>query len=167
MDKTVIIINGNGGVGKDTLCAYAGEYYKVKNISAITPLKNIAGMCGWKGEKDEKARKFLADLKKVCVEYNDLPTKYLLEEYEKFLESDSIILFVHIREGDEIDKLKKYIVIPCITLLIRRKADMQKYWGNASDDNVNDYEYDFCYDNDKSLEEAKSDFPRFLREILS
>lgn len=36
MKKIVIIINGNGGVGKDTLCDFAAEKYKVTNVSAIT-----------------------------------------------------------------------------------------------------------------------------------
>ena len=42
MDKIVIIINGNGGVGKDTLCEYAGEKYKVSNIIAMKSNPAIA-----------------------------------------------------------------------------------------------------------------------------
>ena len=81
MKKIVIIINGNGGVGKDTLCDFASEKYTVTNISAITPIKNIAYQFGWRGEKDQKSRKFLADLKKTFIEYNDLPYRYLVGEY--------------------------------------------------------------------------------------
>ena len=46
MEKIVIIINGVGGAGKDTLCDLASKHYKVKNISAITPIKEIAQKCG-------------------------------------------------------------------------------------------------------------------------
>lgn len=165
MKKTVIIINGNGGAGKDTLCDFAGEIYKVTNISAITPIKEIACQYGWQGEKDARSRKFLADLKKTFVEYNDLPFQYLTGEYEKFLEQDSEILFVHIREGEEIEKFKQYVEIPCITLLIRRSGRPES-WGNASDDNVENYQYDQIYYNDKTLEEAKADFGAFLQRIL-
>lgn len=87
MKKTVIIINGTGGAGKDTLCGLASKHYKVKNISAITPIKEIAGNYGWNGEKDSRARKFLSDLKKVFIDYNDMPTKYLHGEYKEFLEA--------------------------------------------------------------------------------
>lgn len=165
MQKIVIIINGNGGVGKDTLCNFVNKKYKVTNISAITPIKKIARQCGWRGEKDPKSRKFLADLKKIFIEYNDLPFRYLTEEYEKFLHNNTQILFVHIREGEEIDRFKQFVKIPCVTLLIRRD-NLSKSWGNDSDDNVENYTYDYIYNNDKSLIEARNDFVVFLQEIV-
>lgn len=165
MKKAVIIINGNGGVGKDTLCDFAAEAYDVTNISSITPIKDIAARYGWKGEKDARSRKFLADLKKVFTEYNDLPTNYLVEEYQKFLNSKSQLLFVHIREGEEIDKFKGRVDIPCITLLVRRDHMGNENWGNESDDNVSGYTYDYYYDNDKPIGEAKPDFLNFLKHM--
>ena len=165
MKKIVIIINGNGGVGKDTLCDFASEKYKVTNVSAITPIKEIALKYGWKGEKDAKARKFLADLKRTFVEYNDLPTTYLVNELDKFKKSDSDIMFAHIREAEEIDKFRKKIDIPNISLLIKRNMGISN-WGNKSDDNVEEYTYDYVYINEKSLEDAKGDFNKFLGNIL-
>ena len=82
MKKTVIVINGAGGVGKDTLCELASKHFKVYNVSSITPIKEIASMCGWRGEKDDKARKFLSDLKRLTVEYNDYPTVWAKARYE-------------------------------------------------------------------------------------
>ena len=70
-DKIVIIINGKGGAGKDTVCDIAAKFYKVEIISAITPIKEIATSFGWRGEKDRRARKFLSDLKRAFIEYND------------------------------------------------------------------------------------------------
>ena len=55
MKKTVVVINGRGGVGKDTLCAFAAERYSVQNSSAITPIKEMAEIIGWRGEKDNQA----------------------------------------------------------------------------------------------------------------
>ena len=81
MEKTVIVINGAGGVGKDTLCEFAEKHFKVMNISSITPIKEIAKMCGWNGEKTDKARKFLSDLKALSIEYNDFPTLWAKEKY--------------------------------------------------------------------------------------
>lgn len=166
MKKLVIIINGKGGVGKDTLCDFAGSHFKVKNVSAITPIKDIARQNGWNEEKDAKSRKLLADLKRVFIEYNDLPLKYLGEEYQKFLGSPEDIMFVHIREGEEIDKFKHIVEIPCVTLLVSRKQEGSMQWGNASDDNVDRYHYDYKYDNDKSLPEAEKDFTEFLEHVF-
>ena len=104
MKKCVVIINGKGGVGKDTLCDIVSKKYCVSNVSSITPIKQIAQMGGWKGGKENKDRKFLADLKKLFVEYNDLPFCYLKEEMNLFLQKEQNVLFVHIREIEEIKK---------------------------------------------------------------
>ncbi|MCR2048329.1 hypothetical protein NSB25_13630 [Acetatifactor muris] len=168
MKKTVIIINGNGGVGKDTLCLLAGRHFRVRNVSSVTPIKEIAGKYGgWNGEKDPKSRKFLADLKELFVNYNDLPFQYLCREYEDFMQSGEELMFAHIREGEEIEKLRNRIKTPCVTLLVTRQQNAQVSWGNASDDNVGSFHYDYVYANDRKLEEAEEDFCRFLREILA
>lgn len=166
MEKVVIIINGRGGVGKDTLCDLAAKHFKVKNISAITPIKEIAQNYGWNGQKDSRSRKFLSDLKRVFIDYNDLPTKYLYEQYRIFLDDDNQFLFIHIREKEEIEKLKKLIDIKCLTLLIQRNQNDIKKWGNASDDEVENYEYDLCYNNDRSLIETEKEFVAFLEKLL-
>ena len=167
MKKMVIIVNGHGGVGKDTLCDFAADVYKTRNISSVAPIKEMAAAYGWKGEKDAKSRKFLADLKQAFTAYNDLPTQYLLGEYQKFLDNRmEEILFVHIRESLEIEKFKKQVDIPCVTLLVRRKAAEQTVWGNAADDDVMQYQYDYYYHNDCPLEGAKDDFLIFLNNII-
>ena len=166
MNKTVIVINGAGGVGKDTLCEFAEKHFKVMNISSITPIKTIATMCGWNGEKSDKARKFLSDLKALSIEYNDYPTLWAKERYDEFLLSDDEIMFVHIREPEEISKFVLKTAGKAKTLLVRGGARMSKSnYGNASDDGVENYEYDYYFLNDKSLEEAENEFVAFLRSI--
>lgn len=166
MQKIVIIINGRGGVGKDTLCSIVRKYYKIKNVSAITPIKKIAEFCGWKGEKDEKSREFLSRLKRICIEYNDLPNRYLFEEYNDFLLDENLIMFVHIREKDQIDSFLKMIDCHKITLLVRRRGFNHQNYGNYSDDAVEEYKYNYIYNNDKLRDEIEEDFIRFFNEIL-
>lgn len=167
MEKIAIVINGAGGVGKDTLCDLAAKHFKVKNISSITPIKEIAAMCGWRGEKDNKARRFLSDLKKLCIDYNDFPTSWAKAEYEKFLASEDEILFIHIREASEIRKFVDATGGVAKTLLIRGGDRMKREsYGNVSDDLVEEYQYDHYFMNDKTLERAEVDFAEFLSSVL-
>ena len=168
MKKTAIVINGAGGVGKDTLCELAAKHFRVFNISSITPIKEVAAMCGWDGTKDDKARKFLSDLKRLCVDYNDYPTVWAKNKYESFLSSDDEIMFIHIREGGEIDKFVKASGGAAKTLLIRGGERMKKgHYGNASDDEVENYSYDYYFVNDKTLEEAERDFCELLFSMIN
>lgn len=167
MKKAVIVINGAGGVGKDTLCDLAAKHFKVYNMSTIMPIKDIARSCGWDGSKDDKSRKFLADLKRLTVEYNDFPTMWGLDRYNEFLSSDNEVMFMHIREPEEIAKYVRATGGAAKTLLVRGGERMSKsHYGNAADDCVEQYEYDYYFMNDKTLEEAERDFCALLSEIL-
>lgn len=165
MNKTVLVINGAGGVGKDTLCAFAARHFRVRNVSSVTPIKELARRCGWTGGKEDRDRRFLSDLKRLTVEYCDLPTRYLTEEYRDFLAGDEEIMFAHIRESGEIAKFVSATQGQALTLLIRGGARMApRSYGNVSDDGVEEYPYDFVYENGLPLDRAEGDFVRFLRE---
>lgn len=167
MKKAVLVINGAGGVGKDTLCNLAEKHIKIRNISTITPIKDIARMCGWNGSKDDKSRKFLADMKQLTVAYNDFPTRWALNIFREFLKSDESVLFVHIREPEEIKKFIDATDGFAKALLVRGGGRMRKsHYGNAADDCVENYEYDYYFMNDKSIKEAEVNFTALLREIL-
>ena len=166
MKKYVFVINGPGGVGKDTLCAMAAKHFKVKNVSSITPIKELAATCGWAGEKTDRARRFLADLKALTAAYNDYPTAWITGQYRAILAGDAEILFVHIREGEEIRKFVDATAGDAKTLLVRADRRMAAHtYGNASDDMVENYDYDYYFDNDDAPEVAAEKFIAFLSSI--
>ena len=168
--KKVIVINGRGGCGKDTLCDFTAERYKVRNVSSITPIKELATQAGWDGNKDPKSRKMLADLKQLFVEYNDLCNNYVVGQVKEFAACDEEIMFVHIRECDEIRKFMSSCSgisgVTCVSLLVRRTTDGygKELLGNSADDDVEKMTYDFVYENNKTLEELPEDFDIFLKE---
>ncbi len=163
MGKLVIVINGSGGVGKDTLCEGVGKKYPVKIVSSVDKIKEIARMGGWKGEKNDKGRLLLVRLKQVFVEYNDLPLLSMVEEYNRFLDSSNLVMFVHIREPQEIDKFKEKVA--CKTILVTRKE--AKKWNNAVDGGVEDYSYDYTFANDDPIEISCEKFTRLIETILN
>ena len=166
MNKLTIVINGKGGVGKDTLCMSL-PHRRVRNISSITPIKEIAAMHGWNGEKDLKSRRFLAELKRVFTEYNDLPNRYLLEQRADFLQSEEEILFIHIREPEQIETFVRAVDGDCITLLVRRDLpDTAGGYGNHADDDVEDYPYTVIFDNNRPLEQSVLAFAELIDGLM-
>lgn len=170
LNKMVIVINGKGGVGKDFLIDVASTVFRVKNYSSITPIKEIAQLLGWDGQKNNDSRKFLSDLKYISSEYNDFPLTCSYNEYKKFLKDENQILFLHIREKNEIIKfLKKNMEIPCKTLLIKRSgtSECNIEYGNYSDDDAENFDYDYVFDNNKEKEQIGSEFIYFLQSIYN
>ena len=181
--KKIIIINGRGGVGKDTMInvlqnsdQYAG---RVGNISSIDPIrKAVNNLIGNQDPiKDNKYRKLLSDVKMALTAYNDIPTLLVYREALKIIDNENIeFLFVHIREPEEIEKFINTCNLlatrdfDIITLLIKNtnKEISSQSFGNISDDSVDNYKYDFIFNNSRDINEdgAKDMIVNFFNGIL-
>ena len=92
----------------------------------------------------------------------------LLEYYflSEFLSGTDEIMFVHIREGEEISKFVKATGGVAKTLLIRGGNRLQRgQYGNVSDDEVENYDYDYYFTNDKPLDIGGDEFITLLTSI--
>lgn len=166
MKKQIFIINGSGGVGKDTFVSLVGKSlyrlygYTLLNYSSIDCVKNVARSIGWNGGKTEKDRKFLSDLKVLMTEYNDTPfstLQYMVNLFEK--SEDTKILFLHIREPKEIERAKQ--AFNAKTILIKRDS-IPHITSNMADNGVFDYQYDIEINNDGDL----NDFAKQAEEFI-
>ena len=162
-NKLVVIINGRGTSGKDTCISFINSF-KVMNVSSIDPIKEAATILGWNGVKTKKARKYLSDMKKLSVEFNDYPMNYIMKMYEKFMSlyNEDDVMCIHVREPEEIKKIKDNIP-RAFTLLVKR--DLVGELGNDSDDNVEDFEYDVEFENNGTMEEANVNFNKLINYL--
>ena len=168
LDKTIIIVNGQGGVGKDTLCKYFCNYYNGMIASSITPIKQKAKRLGWKEKKEDSDRAFLSDLKILLNKYFNDVDNYILHIVDTFVKGEKKVLFLMVREPDDIDRYKAIFTekgIRTKTLLIRREA-VQREFGNMADDGVFDYGYDYIFDNDNPIEMAHNDFVILIKQAV-
>lgn len=158
--KKVFIINGSGGVGKDTFVSLVSDVVKfgVLNYSSVDKIKEIAREIGWDGGKTEKDRRFLSDLKILCAEYNDLPFNSMKQKYEEFLSGNWSVMFLHIREPNEIEKAKA--VFSANTVLVRRDS-VKHITSNMADENVYNYSYDYEINNNGTIDDLLSEAIRF------
>ena len=150
MSKKVFIINGSGGVGKDTFCEYVGHYAKVKVISSIDLVKDYASKMGWNGSKTPRDRKFLSDLKDLLTKYNDYPFRDICQKVLWFKEDDNEFLFIHIREPEEIDRAKREFNAHKILMV---NDNVRGIYSNHADARVLEYNYDIVIDNSGTLKD--------------
>ena len=152
----VIIINGKGGIGKDSLVDEYLKGHRGESISAADAVKEAAKVLGWDGRKSDADRKFLSDLKALSIKYNDFPLKDILYKFYGFIRDvKGDVLFIHIREPEEIEKCKRnieYTDMARVKTLIVITDGEQHTYGNASDDNVEDYNYDIKFLNHSRTE---------------
>lgn len=167
MEKAIFIINGTGGAGKDTVCNMAAAICSTRNISSITPIVEIARFAGWDGVKTREARRLLSQLKEIFTEYNDLSFRYCMQQVGEFLAGEEQLMFIHVREPEEIERLKNAIGSHCHTLLVRRIGVSNIPVGNRSDDAVEDYHYDAVIENNSSLEDLQAQVEKFLRKFVN
>ena len=162
MKKQIVIINGTGGSGKDTFVDFCSKYCEIFNFSTISKIKEIAKAMGWSGEKTEKDRKFLSDLKLLATQYNDMPYNETKKAIDNFKKSNALIMFIHVREPKEIAKIVSEF--KAITLLIKRN-NYELITSNSSDANVENYNYDYVIVND-TLESLKKYAKEFVDKIV-
>ena len=152
MSKKVFIINGSGGVGKDTFCEYVGHYAKVKVISSIDLVKDYASKMSWNGSKTPRDRKFLSDLKDLLTKYNDYPFRDICQKVLWFKEDDNEFLFIHIREPEEIDRAKKEFNAHTVLMV---NDNVKGIYSNHADARVLEYNYDIVIDNSGTLKDLE------------
>ena len=152
LSKKVFIINGSGGVGKDTFFEYVGHYAKVKVISSIDLVKDYAYKMGWNGSKTPRDRKFLSDLKDLLTKYNDYPFRDICQKVLWFKEDDNEFLFIHIREPEEIDRAKREFNAHTILMV---SDNVKGIYSNHADARVLEYNYDIVVDNSGTLKDLE------------
>ena len=173
MNKHIFIINGSGGVGKDTFVELVSvelndilkKFHTVINFSSVDKVKEIAREIGWSGKKSEKDRKFLSDLKILTSEYCDMPFESMKNKVNEFQkDKESVFLFLHIREPKEITRAVKEFGAK--TILIVRNS-VKHITSNMADENVFNYNYDFVVENNGTINDLSKKAKKFVGGILS
>lgn len=159
--KEIVVINGTGGCGKDTFVDFCKKFISVYNFSSIDKVKEVAKIIGWTGKKTEKDRKFLADLKQLTTNYNDMAFNSIEDAVKVFNSSDDEIMFIHIREPEEIKRVVDKF--DAKSLLIKR-VGQEIIKSNTSDANVENYDYDYIIEN-TTLEEFEKKAKQFIEDL--
>lgn len=167
----IIVINGQGGAGKDEFVGFCGyEDEGIYNFSMVDGIKLVAETMGWTGGKLSIDRKFLSDLKDLASEYNDYPFQYTLKEVKEAIKdyrryhdlSNEFICFIHARELEDIDR---WVCDYGARALVIRRPEVEGSFGNHADDNVFEVDYDYEVWNTGSLYQLKEAAENFITKI--
>ena len=178
--KYVVIVNGKPGSGKTTFQASCKNYLSKSDFacghihSSIDHIKDIYIQLGWNGIKTEKARKELSILKKMWMDNCNGPLQHTVEYVMRLDNDNDHVVFVDIREEDEIIKFKEVfdalrpIGIRCTTVFISRDDNDGFEYGNKSDDNVgqNMSVYEYTVHNDDSISHLRAIAEAFIDQLF-
>lgn len=159
--KLVLIVNGKPRAGKDTFAQFLNELIPVYKYSMIDKVKTIAMECGWRGQKTEKDRKFLNDLKKLTDDYSSMAFIDVLEKVEAFDNGEITedVMIIDVREPEDIEELAD--ATGAITVFIKND-NVPAITSNPADANVENFDYDITIDNSGTLEDFKEAVEEFL-----
>ncbi len=166
----VIVLNGFPRSGKDEFVNIAKTVYNCINHSTVGKVKEIATIMGWDGDKTPKNRQMLSKLKDLYTEYFDGPFIDIIHLIcmEMAKEKPCDIIFIHVREPKEIQRIKRFCTykdnISFCSILVKR-PESEKDHTSHSDKNVNNFVYDITINNDSTLEIYKRNVLSVLSEL--
>lgn len=176
----VVIINGQGGVGKSEFCKQSQKYCQERwkqviayETSTVDFVKRVAKYAGWDGNKDEKGRKLLYDIKEALTKYDGIPNKSVIKHIEEIEQMNKVathIVFVNCRQSYDIASLKELIANThedwnIITLLIKN-SKMTSNEVPALIEEINKTKYDCTIDNTGDIDLLYKLAGNFLEDII-
>lgn len=162
--KHIFVVNGHPRAGKDTFAKILNGVTSVYKYSSIECIKNMAMVCGWDGNKDEKSRKFLSDLKMLTTEFNDYSFRSIKKHVEMFRNCDDYeIMLIDIREPKEIQRAVDEFGAKAIFIDNPRVEHISS---NIADAHVENFKYDYFLCNNGTINDFKKVIYDFYEDII-
>lgn len=159
----VFIINGMARAGKDTFCEFVSELYpNTYHFSIVDLVKAQALQINWDGNKDEKGRKLLCELKRITDEYDDRNFKRVINVVEH-LSNPGMVFLIDMRESQDIERARKELNAKVVFV---KNDNVSMITSNYADAGVFDISYDILIDNSNSLEELKIKAQDFINAYV-
>lgn len=160
----IFVLNGMARAGKDTFVSYVGKYINAVHISIVDKVKETAKQIGWNGEKDEKGRKLLSDIKLMTDAYDDRNYEYVRSHILEFINDNTKeALFIDMREQKDIQRVKDEFNIKSVFV---KNNNVKNITSNIADANVFNIEYDIIIDNSGTLTELEEIAKDFIDKCI-
>jgi hypothetical protein len=173
MSVKLIVINGVAEHGKDSFVKYVREFFPghVINHSTVGTVKKIGKFFGADEavRKGDAERRLWSDLKDAWTRYCDGPFKEIVQlatDVEKTFGGEKFaIIFAHVREPEEIEKIKNEFGDRCMTVIVTRDGEGH-IPDNHADQNVYDYIYDLYVENNGTKDDLADSAMKFVDTLI-
>lgn len=159
MVNSIYVINGKPRSGKDTVVEFieANVPFRTINISTIDPVNDALRVLGWDGTKTDAYRDLASYLKMKSDLMFDTSFKYIQSICDEFA-----IIFIHCREPHNIKRICNSLGAKSV--YVHRDIDVT--CNNDSDNNTDQYNYDYIIKNNGSLSELESTIINFINNVI-
>lgn len=175
-----VIISGKPRAGKTTFGDKVAKALHDNNrvayqTSSIDRIKDFATSMGWDGEKTPEARKFLSDLKQICINspWGNLTMQRIVGEAKAVesgipLYADSSLPLYVLVQSREPAEIQEYIqTLGATAVFVRGGHREENVESNESDRNVANFGYYHYYiDNTGSMAGLDIEVSKFVKWLL-
>lgn len=159
----IIVINGVSRSGKDTFVKFLKnktlgilEHSTIDTIVAALDDFNMIDI----SRKTTKEREFIATVKQAWIKYNNGPFEEVKHIVRRMAHAYKyLILVIHVREPEEIKKLRDYFKEDFTSVLVIRDDAKPQH---TTDNFVNMMDYDYMVYNNGTLEDLEKETVKFL-----
>ena len=143
----------------------------VSELSTVDFVKEVARICGWKGEKEKKDREFLHDLKEAMEKWDNIPNKKVLEDAENIIKNYlglNHLFFVNIREPQSIESFSQLVMEQGYETPIKilMESNMPSNEVDSIVQEIKSIKYDKIYKNNGTLKDLANTAGDFIEEII-
>lgn len=165
--KTLILINGLSGAGKDTFVKFCEGYsknpFRVVSMHRSDFAKRVLTEMQWDGKKTSEVRELLGSL----VDFGENTGFNLSHFYDNFEElPDGSIVFYHVRSPKAIRDIKDMYWfkqdVKVLTILVEKqnKESEKDRW------KVAEWNYDYFIDNNGTIQELQEKARDFMKNLM-
>ena len=154
MKRTILLICGKAGAGKNTVADIINEYISCESFAFATKVKALAKDMGWNGVKDEQGRKLLQDIGTAGRNYNnniwanDVIDRIYFSTYSYFVISD----WRYRNEYEVLNKEFKNVITIRVT---GRLDDLGTNSNHESEHGLDNFNTKYTIINDGSMNKLK------------
>jgi hypothetical protein len=140
--------------------------YMTVNFSYLDLAKDFASRCGWQDRHTPEDEKFIEDIQRALIVWNDAVLKDLIVDVDAYHYTGMpTVVFIDVLDFTEVDKVKK--AFNATTAIVRRPQKEIDHYGTSYDRARSSVKWDYIIWHDGDRLQLSEEVDNFIVELLS